>query len=86
MDTTYCYGQSPATLREKYREGDELILRAWSEPDVFSFNGKYTQLRYVNIWPQPMQKPRPPVWVPGSADPSSTPSRYFSRRVAGDCP
>jgi len=67
MDTTYCYGQSPATLREKYREGVELILRAWSEPDVFSFNGKYTQLRYVNIWPRPMQKPRPPVWVPGGA-------------------
>jgi alkanesulfonate monooxygenase SsuD/methylene tetrahydromethanopterin reductase-like flavin-dependent oxidoreductase (luciferase family) len=67
MDTTYCYGQSPATLREKYREGVDLILRAWSEPDVFSFNGKYTQLRYVNIWPRPMQKPRPPVWVPGGA-------------------
>jgi alkanesulfonate monooxygenase SsuD/methylene tetrahydromethanopterin reductase-like flavin-dependent oxidoreductase (luciferase family) len=67
MDTTFCYGQSPATLREKYREGVDLILRAWSEPDVFSFNGKYTQLRYVNIWPRPMQKPRPPVWVPGGA-------------------
>src|SRR3984885_12796332 len=67
MDTTYCYGQSPATLREKYREGVNLILRAWSEPEVFSFNGKYTQLRYVNIWPRPMQKPRPPVWVPGGA-------------------
>ena len=67
MDTVYCYGQSPATLREKYREGVELILRSWSEPDVFSFNGKYTQLRYVNIWPRPVQKPRPPVWVPGGA-------------------
>jgi alkanesulfonate monooxygenase SsuD/methylene tetrahydromethanopterin reductase-like flavin-dependent oxidoreductase (luciferase family) len=67
MDTTFCYGQSPATLREKYREGVELILRAWTEPEVFSFNGKYTQLRYVNIWPRPMQKPRPPVWVPGGA-------------------
>ncbi|MBX9840220.1 MAG: LLM class flavin-dependent oxidoreductase [Xanthobacteraceae bacterium] len=67
MDTTFCYGQSPATLREKYREGVELILRAWTEPEVFSFNGKYTQLRYVNVWPRPMQKPRPPVWVPGGA-------------------
>ncbi len=67
MDTTFCYGQSPATLREKYREGLELILRAWTEPEVFSFNGKYTQLRYVNIWPRPIQKPRPPVWVPGGA-------------------
>ena len=52
-------------LREKYREGVEVILRAWSEPDVFSFNGKYTKLRYVNLWPKPLQQPRPPIWIPG---------------------
>src|SRR2546422_6012076 len=32
---------------------------------MFAFNGKYTQVRYVNIWPQPLQKPHPPVWIPG---------------------
>jgi alkanesulfonate monooxygenase SsuD/methylene tetrahydromethanopterin reductase-like flavin-dependent oxidoreductase (luciferase family) len=32
---------------------------------MFSFNGKYTQVRYANIWPQPLQKPHPPVWIPG---------------------
>lgn len=67
QDTAFAYGENPATLREKYREGVELILRAWSEKDVFSFNGKYTQLRYVNCWPRPMQTPRPPIWVPGGA-------------------
>jgi alkanesulfonate monooxygenase SsuD/methylene tetrahydromethanopterin reductase-like flavin-dependent oxidoreductase (luciferase family) len=65
MDTAYCYGQTPATLREKYREGVELVLRAWQHEGPFSFNGKYTQLRYVNIWPRPLQKPHPPVWIPG---------------------
>jgi alkanesulfonate monooxygenase SsuD/methylene tetrahydromethanopterin reductase-like flavin-dependent oxidoreductase (luciferase family) len=65
MDTTFCYGANPATLREKYREGVELILRAWTEPKPFAFNGKYTKLRYVNVWPQPIQQPHPPVWVPG---------------------
>ena len=64
-DTNFCYGVVPATLREKYYEAHDLILRAWTEPEVFSFNGKYTQLRYVNIWPRPIQKPHPPVWVPG---------------------
>jgi alkanesulfonate monooxygenase SsuD/methylene tetrahydromethanopterin reductase-like flavin-dependent oxidoreductase (luciferase family) len=67
QDTAYAYGQNPATLRDKYREGVELILRAWSEKDMFSFNGKYTQLRYVNCWPRPIQTPRPPIWVPGGA-------------------
>src|SRR5712692_9106050 len=66
MDTTYCYGETPATLREKYREGVQLILRAWQATEPFVFNGRYTQLRYVNIWPRPMQKPHPPVWIPGS--------------------
>jgi alkanesulfonate monooxygenase SsuD/methylene tetrahydromethanopterin reductase-like flavin-dependent oxidoreductase (luciferase family) len=65
QDTNYCYGANPATLREKYREGVELIVRAWKERRPFAFNGKYTQLRYVNPWPTPIQTPRPPVWIPG---------------------
>ena len=23
-------------------------------------------MRYVNPWPQPTQKPHPPIWIPGS--------------------
>jgi len=65
MDTVYAYGETPATLREKYREAHDLIVKAWTEPEPFAFNGKYTQLRYVNTWPRPIQKPHPPIWVPG---------------------
>jgi alkanesulfonate monooxygenase SsuD/methylene tetrahydromethanopterin reductase-like flavin-dependent oxidoreductase (luciferase family) len=65
MDTVFCYGENPATLREKYREGVDLVLKAWTTPDPFTFNGKYTQLRYVNPWPRPIQQPHPPVWIPG---------------------
>jgi alkanesulfonate monooxygenase SsuD/methylene tetrahydromethanopterin reductase-like flavin-dependent oxidoreductase (luciferase family) len=66
MDTNFAYGQTPATLREKYREAHELVIRAWTTPEPFTFNGKFTQLRYVNVWPRPIQKPHPPVWVPGT--------------------
>ncbi len=65
MDTNFCYGEVPATLREKYAEAHDLILRAWTEKDVFSFNGKFTKLRYVNLWPKPLQQPHPPIWIPG---------------------
>src|SRR3984893_16114959 len=65
MDTNYCYGEIPATLREKYFEAHDLIIRAWKEKDQFSFNGKYTKLRYVNLWPKPLQQPHPPIWIPG---------------------
>ena len=65
QDATFAYGQIPGTLREKYYEANDLIKRAWTEPEPFAFNGKYTKIRYVNIWPRPLQKPHPPVWVPG---------------------
>ena len=65
MDSCFVYGEPPATLREKYREGVDLILKAWAAREPFAFNGKYTQLRYVNTWPRPIQQPHPPIWIPG---------------------
>jgi alkanesulfonate monooxygenase SsuD/methylene tetrahydromethanopterin reductase-like flavin-dependent oxidoreductase (luciferase family) len=65
MDTTFAYGNPPITLRDRYYEAHDLITRAWTDPDVFHFNGKFTKLRYVNTWPKPVQKPHPPVWIPG---------------------
>ncbi|MDA0365688.1 MAG: LLM class flavin-dependent oxidoreductase [Chloroflexi bacterium] len=66
MDSTFCYGVPPVELRDRFREARELILKAWESPEPFAFNGKYNKLRYVNLWPRPVQKPRPPIWVPGS--------------------
>jgi alkanesulfonate monooxygenase SsuD/methylene tetrahydromethanopterin reductase-like flavin-dependent oxidoreductase (luciferase family) len=65
MDSAFAYGRPPVEVRERFHEARELILRAWKEREPFSFNGKYTQLRYVNTWPKPIQE-RPPIWVPGS--------------------
>jgi alkanesulfonate monooxygenase SsuD/methylene tetrahydromethanopterin reductase-like flavin-dependent oxidoreductase (luciferase family) len=65
MDTCFAYGQNPSTLRERYHEAHDLVLRAWTEKDTFAFNGRFNQQRYVNIWPRPIQQPHPPVWIPG---------------------
>ena len=65
MDTNYCYGQIPALTRDKYAEAHELIMRAWAEEEPFAFDGKYNQLRWVNCWPKPIQKPHPPIYIPG---------------------
>jgi alkanesulfonate monooxygenase SsuD/methylene tetrahydromethanopterin reductase-like flavin-dependent oxidoreductase (luciferase family) len=65
MDTNFCYGQIPALTRDKYREAHELIIRAWTEREPFAFDGRYTQLRYVNLWPRPVQQPHPPIYIPG---------------------
>jgi alkanesulfonate monooxygenase SsuD/methylene tetrahydromethanopterin reductase-like flavin-dependent oxidoreductase (luciferase family) len=65
MDTCYAYGQNPSQLRERYHEAHDLVMRAWTEPDPFTFHGRFNQLRYVNVWPRPLQQPHPPVWIPG---------------------
>jgi alkanesulfonate monooxygenase SsuD/methylene tetrahydromethanopterin reductase-like flavin-dependent oxidoreductase (luciferase family) len=65
MDTNYSYSINPGTLRRKYAEGIDLIRQAWTAEKAFAFNGEFTQLRYVNAVPRPMQKPGPPVWIPG---------------------
>src|SRR5207302_1964690 len=65
MDTCYAYGQNPSLLRERYLEAHDLVVKAWTEPETFAFNGRFNQQRYVNIWPRPVQKPRPPIWIPG---------------------
>jgi alkanesulfonate monooxygenase SsuD/methylene tetrahydromethanopterin reductase-like flavin-dependent oxidoreductase (luciferase family) len=65
MDTCFAYGQNPSQLRERYHEAHDLVLRAWTEQDTFAFNGRFNQQRYVNIWPRPVQKPHPPIWIPG---------------------
>jgi alkanesulfonate monooxygenase SsuD/methylene tetrahydromethanopterin reductase-like flavin-dependent oxidoreductase (luciferase family) len=65
MDTCFAYGQNPSMLRDRYLEAHDLVMRAWQEKDTFAFNGRFNQQRYVNIWPRPVQRPHPPVWIPG---------------------
>jgi alkanesulfonate monooxygenase SsuD/methylene tetrahydromethanopterin reductase-like flavin-dependent oxidoreductase (luciferase family) len=65
MDTCFAYGQNPSSLRDKYHEAHDLIMKAWKEPKPFAWNGRFNQLRYVNPWPRPVQRPHPPIWIPG---------------------
>jgi hypothetical protein len=52
--TCYAYGQNPSPLRQRYLEAHDLVLRAWTQPDPFAWNGRFHELRYVNVWPRPM--------------------------------
>ena len=66
MDTAFSYGQVPIQLRERHTEAHDLIIQSWTKREPFAFNGKYNKIRYVNVWPRPLQQPHPPVWIPGS--------------------
>ena len=65
-------GAVPAIeTRERAREHRELILKAWSAPQPFPWNGRFEKYGQVNLWPRPIQQPHPPVWVPGGGTPGT---------------
>ena len=61
----YSFGINPAEARRRFVEALDLIVQAWTRPGPFEFNGEFYKLRYVNPWPRPLQKPHPPIWIPG---------------------
>jgi alkanesulfonate monooxygenase SsuD/methylene tetrahydromethanopterin reductase-like flavin-dependent oxidoreductase (luciferase family) len=58
---------NPAEGREKTDEGMELILKAWTEPQPFGWQGRYFQYRTVSVWPRPLQQPHPPTYALGTS-------------------
>ena len=60
----YTFGVNPTLSHERHIEAHDLVVRAWTEPGPFAFEGKHYHLEYVNIWPRPFQQPHPPIWIP----------------------
>lgn len=57
---------NPAYNRERFQEAHDLILKAWTQPGPFKWEGTHYDLRIVNPWMLPLQTPHPPVWIPGT--------------------
>src|SRR5579875_2727855 len=62
----HTFSMDPTWSRERFEEGIDLIVRAWTEPGPWSHWGKHYRVRYVNPWPRPLQQPHPPAWLPGT--------------------
>jgi alkanesulfonate monooxygenase SsuD/methylene tetrahydromethanopterin reductase-like flavin-dependent oxidoreductase (luciferase family) len=52
-----------AESRARFEEAYDIITRAWQD-EVFSYEGKFWSYHDVAMWPRPVQRPRPPIWVP----------------------
>jgi len=59
------HNASPPYNWERFQEAHDFIVKAWTEPGPFRWEGKHYQYRYVNPWARPYQKPHPPIWLPG---------------------
>jgi alkanesulfonate monooxygenase SsuD/methylene tetrahydromethanopterin reductase-like flavin-dependent oxidoreductase (luciferase family) len=56
---------NPAFNRERFEEAHDLIIKTWTHPGPWRWEGNHYQFRVVNPWVIPMQKPHPRIWVPG---------------------
>ena len=61
------YATNPAESRERFEEALALIVRAWTEPQPFGWQGRYFEYRDISIWPRPVQRPHPPIFMSGSS-------------------
>jgi alkanesulfonate monooxygenase SsuD/methylene tetrahydromethanopterin reductase-like flavin-dependent oxidoreductase (luciferase family) len=62
---------NPAYNREYFDEAHDFILQAWTKPGPFRWEGKHFHYRFVNPWVLPVQKPHPPIWIPGLISPET---------------
>jgi alkanesulfonate monooxygenase SsuD/methylene tetrahydromethanopterin reductase-like flavin-dependent oxidoreductase (luciferase family) len=61
------YDLNPQESRERTDEGMELILKAWTEPQPFGWQGRHFKYRTVSVWPRPLQQPLPPTYALGTS-------------------
>src|SRR5437879_11848095 len=62
---------NPVHNRERFEECHDLIIKCWTTPGPFCWQGQHYHFRHVNPWCLPLQKPHPPSWVPGLARPAT---------------
>lgn len=65
----------------RYDEAAQIIVKALGE-ESFSFEGEKYRLENVSIWPRPVQRPAPPIYVTGT---SARSFRAAAQRGWGIC-
>jgi len=68
---TWWSNTNPVHNRERFEECHDLILKCWTSPGPFRWEGRHYHFRHVNPWCLPLQRPHPPIWIPGTASPET---------------
>ena len=63
--TNYLAYSVPLEEKDRFEEAWDLIVKAWTTPEPFAWNGKHYHFDAVSVWPRPYQKPHPPIHTAG---------------------
>jgi alkanesulfonate monooxygenase SsuD/methylene tetrahydromethanopterin reductase-like flavin-dependent oxidoreductase (luciferase family) len=62
------FGGSVADSRQKFHETLEVLLKAWTQEEAFTYSGEHVQIAHpVTVFPKPLQKPHPPLLLMGTS-------------------
>jgi alkanesulfonate monooxygenase SsuD/methylene tetrahydromethanopterin reductase-like flavin-dependent oxidoreductase (luciferase family) len=64
------YGLDIAESRERFVEGMDIALQAWSQ-ERMAYEGKFYTIPEVMVVPRPVQQPHPPIWMAVTHSPES---------------
>jgi alkanesulfonate monooxygenase SsuD/methylene tetrahydromethanopterin reductase-like flavin-dependent oxidoreductase (luciferase family) len=62
-------GISMDESRQRFNESIDIILEAWTKP-AFSYSGEFFQVPHISIYPRPIQRPCPPIWMACTSPPT----------------
>jgi alkanesulfonate monooxygenase SsuD/methylene tetrahydromethanopterin reductase-like flavin-dependent oxidoreductase (luciferase family) len=65
------FGVNEDENHQRYHEGTDLIVKAWTSPGPFSYEGKFWKLQDYTFFPKPLQQPHPPIYASGVITPES---------------
>ena len=63
---SFAHNSPPHYNRERFEEAHDFIVKAWTDPGPFRWEGKHFHYRYVNPWAKPLQQPHPQIWIPST--------------------
>ena len=63
---SYSHNAPPHFNRERFEEAHDFLIKAWTTPGPWRWEGKHYHYRYVNPWARPLQQPHPPIWIPST--------------------
>ena len=63
---SWSHNAPPHYNRERFEEAHDFIIKAWTQPGPFRWEGKHYHYRYVNPWCRPLQQPHPQIWIPST--------------------
>ena len=62
------FGIDLSESRQRYLETLDVLQLAWTRDESFTYDGQYIKVAHeTTVWPKPLQKPYPPLWLAGTS-------------------